>query len=70
MTHKAKKGPISWPHSGSKGKTMAPTGLRNKARGYLTIINISFLQDPAQRMEGELGGVIEEKEMDGQTCFI
>lgn len=49
---------------------MAPTGLRNKARGYLTIINISFLQDPAQRMEGELGGVIEEKEMDGQTCFI
>lgn len=42
VTHKAKKGPISWPHSGSKGKTMAPTGLCNWARGHLTIINISF----------------------------
>lgn len=42
VTHKAKKGPISWPHSGSKGKTLAPTGLCNWARGHLTIINISF----------------------------
>lgn len=42
VTHKAKKGPISWPHSGSKGRTMAPTGLCNRARGHLTIINITF----------------------------
>lgn len=66
VTHKAKKGPISWPHTGSKGKTLAPTGLCNWARGHLTIINM------LRRIGGKLGveGKKKYNEIDGQICLI